>query len=160
MVRATHTSPTRANPYSVNQKHVTGSIRELARKPGCNAPPSRSPGSKKRREFTLFRQGCTFVHPREIAVPSLSLLECMAGTTGLEPATSAVTENQRQVTHWNQGERMAPFSALRNGWQPLLHPYRTHDLCPVNLCPGGAGIDLSPPALCLCGTAHQRILRP
>jgi len=30
---------------------------------------------------------------------------------------------------------MAPFSALRNSWQPLLHPYRTHDLCPQNLYP-------------------------
>jgi len=34
---------------------------------------------------------------------------------------------------------MAPFSALRNSWQPLLHPYRTLDLCPVNLCPRGRG---------------------
>jgi integrase len=30
--------------------------------------------------------------------------------------------------------RMASFSALRYPWQPLLHPYRTHDLCPVDLC--------------------------
>jgi hypothetical protein len=30
----------------------------------------------------------------------------MVGTTGLEPATSAVTANQKPVTHWNQGERM------------------------------------------------------
>jgi hypothetical protein len=33
---------------------------------------------------------------------------------------------------------MAPFSALRNSWQRLLHPYRTHDLCPANLCPAVA----------------------
>ena len=33
---------------------------------------------------------------------SVSLFECMAGTTGLEPATSAVTANQKRVTHWNQ----------------------------------------------------------
>ena len=46
----------------------------------------------------------------------VSLLECMAGTTGLEPATSAVTARRKVVTYWNQGERMAPFSALRNGW--------------------------------------------
>ena len=38
----------------------------------------------------------------------------MAGTTGLEPATSAVTAERKLVTYWNQGERMAPFSALRN----------------------------------------------
>src|ERR1700678_3923533 len=48
--------------------------------------------------------------------------------------TPAVTVNRRQVTHWNQGEWMAPFSALRNGWQPSLHPYHTRDLCPVSLC--------------------------
>jgi hypothetical protein len=30
---------------------------------------------------------------------------------------------------------MASFSALSNPWQPLLHPYRTRDLCPVDLCP-------------------------
>jgi hypothetical protein len=48
---------------------------------------------------------------------------------------SAVTANWKAVNYWNQAERMAPFSALRNGREPLLHPYRTHDLCPVNLCP-------------------------
>jgi len=30
---------------------------------------------------------------------SATLLECMAGTTGLEPATSAVTEVHSEVTH-------------------------------------------------------------
>jgi len=30
---------------------------------------------------------------------------------------------------------MASFGALRYPWQPLLDPYRTPDLCPVNLCP-------------------------
>ena len=50
---------------------------------------------------------------------NLDLLDSMAGTTGLEPATSAVTANQKPVTYWNQGERMAPFSALRNDWEPL-----------------------------------------
>ena len=30
---------------------------------------------------------------------------------------------------------MATFEALRHHWYPLLHPYRTHVLCPPNLCP-------------------------
>ena len=30
---------------------------------------------------------------------------------------------------------MAPFSALRHPGEPLLDPYWTRDLCPVNLCP-------------------------
>lgn len=30
---------------------------------------------------------------------------------------------------------MATLSALRHSWHPLLHPYRTHVLCPPNLCP-------------------------
>ena len=30
---------------------------------------------------------------------------------------------------------MAIFGALRPPWHPLLHPYRTHVLCPPNLCP-------------------------
>jgi hypothetical protein len=33
-----------------------------------------------------------------------------------EPATSAVTAERKRVTYCNQGERMAPFSALRNPW--------------------------------------------
>jgi hypothetical protein len=68
-------------------------------------------------------------------IPFCSWSFFLALISNLEPATSAVTANQKPVTYWNQGERMAPFSALRNDWEPLLHPYRTHDLCPVNLCP-------------------------
>ena len=30
---------------------------------------------------------------------------------------------------------MATFGALRHPWNRLLHPYRTHVLCPLNLCP-------------------------
>ena len=30
---------------------------------------------------------------------------------------------------------MATFGALRHPWNRLLHPYRTHVLCPPNLCP-------------------------
>ena len=33
-----------------------------------------------------------------------------------EPAISAVTAKRKLVTYWNQGERMAPFSALKNLW--------------------------------------------
>ncbi len=32
---------------------------------------------------------------------SLKVLERMAGTTGLEPAASAVTESLADVTYWN-----------------------------------------------------------
>jgi hypothetical protein len=59
----------------------------------------------------------------------------MAGTTGLEPATSAVTASWKAVTYRNQGERMATFGALRHSEELLLDPYWTLDLCPVNLCP-------------------------
>jgi hypothetical protein len=59
----------------------------------------------------------------------------MAGTTGLEPATSAVTVSQKPVTYWNQEARMATQSTLRNPWKPLLHPQPTQVLCPRNLCP-------------------------
>jgi len=30
---------------------------------------------------------------------------------------------------------MATFGALRHPWPRLLHPYRTHVLCPPDLCP-------------------------
>ena len=30
---------------------------------------------------------------------------------------------------------MATLSALRNAWHPLLNLYRTHVLCPPDLCP-------------------------
>jgi hypothetical protein len=51
--------------------------------------------------------------------------------------TSAVTANWKSVTHWNQAERMAIFGALRHSEELLSDPYRTRDLCPVNLCPRG-----------------------
>ena len=47
----------------------------------------------------------------------------MAGTTGLEPATSAVTVSVKLVTLSNQTARMAPFDALRHPWECLLCPY-------------------------------------
>jgi len=53
----------------------------------------------------------------------LSSLLCMAGTTGLEPATSAVTVSVKLVTLSNQTARMAPFDALRHPWERLLCPY-------------------------------------
>jgi len=54
---------------------------------------------------------------------------------------------------------MATFGALRHPWNRLLHPYRTHVLCPPNLCPdlclkaNVAGL-LSPPNR--CGEFGQR----
>lgn len=76
--------------------------------------------------------GCQFLDHRSSSNPTLvpgTPLQPSGrggGTTGLEPATSAVTENQRQVTYLNQGERMAPFSALRKRLAtiiaPLSHP--------------------------------------
>jgi len=71
----------------------------------------------------------TVTYRSVLSAPSLcfakhpvSPLECMAGTTGLEPATSAVTVSQRPVTYWNQEARMATQSTLKNPWNPLLHP--------------------------------------
>ncbi len=39
---------------------------------------------------------------------------------------------------------MASFSALRNDWEHLLHPYRTRDLCPMELCPRAGLLSHSP----------------
>ncbi len=47
----------------------------------------------------------------------------MAGTTGLEPATSAVTVSLKPVTYRNAGQWMAPFGAKRHTEEPLLWPY-------------------------------------
>jgi hypothetical protein len=58
----------------------------------------------------------------------------MAGTTGLEPATSAVTAKRKVVTYRKHASRMASFGAVRNDQEPLSNPYQTHDLCPVDLC--------------------------
>jgi hypothetical protein len=63
------------------------------------------------------------------------LFRIMAGTTGLEPATSAVTVKRKRVTNRKQGATDDSFSALRNPSEFLLHPYQTHDLCPDDLCP-------------------------
>ena len=49
----------------------------------------------------------------------------MAGTTGLEPATSAVTARKYFATLRNQGQRMAVFSALgtlRKRYCSLVEP--------------------------------------
>ena len=77
--------------------------------------------------------------PSFIKIPTpkhpISLLECVAGTTGLEPATSAVTAKRKVVTYRKQASRMASFGAVRNDREPLSNPYQTHDLCPLDLCP-------------------------
>jgi hypothetical protein len=57
---------------------------------------------------------------------------------------------------------MATFGALRHSWNRLLHPYRTHVLCPPNLCPhvnfprnfGGFGGRSRPTPLSLDGRGH------
>jgi len=46
----------------------------------------------------------------------------MAGTTGLEPATSAVTVQQPEVTSCNFTAPIATLGALRNPLEVLLHP--------------------------------------
>ena len=51
----------------------------------------------------------------------------MAGTTGLEPATSAVTVSLKPVTYRNAGQWVAPFGANRHTEEPLLWPYRALD---------------------------------
>ena len=67
---------------------------------------------------------CTY---EGVAIRPVTLVECMAGTTGLEPATSAVTVSQNPVTYRNNGQWMAPFSADRNTEEQLLCPYRALD---------------------------------
>jgi hypothetical protein len=58
----------------------------------------------------------------------------MAGTTGLEPATSAVTAKRKVVTYRKHASRMASFRAMRNDRELLSNPYQTCDLCPIDLC--------------------------
>ena len=47
----------------------------------------------------------------------------MAGTTGLEPATSAVTVSQISVTYRNYGQWVAPIDRKRHTKEQLLCPY-------------------------------------
>ena len=47
----------------------------------------------------------------------------MAGTTGLEPATSAVTVSQIPVTYRNYGQWVAPIDRKRHTEEQLLCPY-------------------------------------
>ena len=46
----------------------------------------------------------------------------MAGTTGLEPATSAVTVSLKPVTYRNAGQWVAPIGPKRYTEEPLLCP--------------------------------------
>jgi len=50
----------------------------------------------------------------------------MAGTTGLEPAASAVTAYVSKVTIRKSTASIASFGALSNAWKVLLHPHCTH----------------------------------
>ena len=59
-------------------------------------------------------------------------LDRMAGTTELEPATSAVTEGRNLQ---KKAPRMASFGALRHDQEPLSNPYLTRDLCRTDFCP-------------------------
>ena len=52
----------------------------------------------------------------------VSALECMAGTTGLEPATSAVTVSLKPVTYRNAGQWVAPIGPKRYTEELLLCP--------------------------------------
>src|SRR5450631_219163 len=79
----------------------------------------------------------------------------MAGTTGLEPATSAATAKRKVVTYRKQASRMASFGAVRNDREPLSNPYQTHDLCPVDLCPALDLLAISIRPLPLFGRSHR-----
>ncbi len=54
--------------------------------------------------------------------------ECMAGTTGLEPATSAVTVKCQHVTDWKQEDWMAPSAPCVMVANSYLCPYRARAL--------------------------------
>jgi hypothetical protein len=76
----------------------------------------------------------------------------MAGTTGLEPATSAVTVSQNPVTYRNNGQWMAPFSAIRHTKEQLSWPYCAHDfdlIYPLDLCRPAALVAFFGLFLCL-----------
>ena len=75
----------------------------------------------------------------------------MAGTTGLEPATSAVTVSQNPVTCWNNKQRMAPIRAIRHTKEPLLCPYCVlifDSKSPRDLCRPAALVAFFGPFLC------------
>jgi len=55
------------------------------------------------------------------------LLKGMAGTTGLEPAASAVTECLLVVTDWNSSALTAKFSARSSIQVLLTDPNRTRN---------------------------------
>jgi hypothetical protein len=54
---------------------------------------------------------------------------------------------------------MARFGSLRHARQRLLYPYRTHDLCPIDLCPPSLRLHLRLPDLIDSALHHIRILR-
>lgn len=74
------------------------------------------------------------VERRKLSAPSKRLWGChyatkpiislglLAGTTGLEPGTSAVTVSLKPVTYSNAGQRVAPIGPKRNTKEPLLCP--------------------------------------
>src|SRR5438874_13802470 len=90
---------------------------------------------KRRKRGHKSMSFCTLCGFRPLHITPLA---CMAGTTGLEPATSAVTAKRKVVTYRKQASRMASFGAVGNEREPLSNPYQTHDLCPVDVCPSRA----------------------
>ncbi len=52
----------------------------------------------------------------------LHFVSLVAGTTGLEPATSAVTVSLKPVTYRNAGQWVAPIGPKRYTEEPLLCP--------------------------------------
>ncbi len=52
----------------------------------------------------------TFKDIEDVAIKPRSFLGFMAGTTGLEPATSAVTAKKKVVTNRKQGQRTTPLA--------------------------------------------------
>ena len=71
--------------FSLGQLRITflGRGSAIEATSGSTSEPTKPPGTRY----------CTFIVPLKVTCQTLlSPLECMAGTTGLEPATSAVTE--------------------------------------------------------------------
>jgi hypothetical protein len=82
-----------------------------------NSAPSPTPSRKETPLLPGSKKGAEIVqHPRGLQI-LLSLCHkpfifiwFMAGTTGLEPATSAVTVSGKRVTNRNQGQRTTPVA--------------------------------------------------
>jgi hypothetical protein len=65
------------------------------------------------------------------ATKSFVIFDLVAGTTGLEPATSAVTVSLKPVTYRNNGQWVAPLDPKRNVEESILWPYCAHIVGPI-----------------------------